>query len=374
MLPYTSDHDAFRSRLREFCDEHVVPYIEEWEKECVVDRDAWRKMGRAGFLCTAVDRQYGGMGGDFLYSVIVLEEIARTNHYGLDAFLHSDIVVPYIASFGSEEQKRKYLPGCVTGDIVTAVAMTEPGAGSDLAGMESSVAFDGDEVVLNGTKTFISNGLLCDLVVLAARDHVEKNRHMAISLFLVEDGTRGFAKGTVMNKMGVHSQDTSELFFQNCRVPKSAMLGQKGEGFLMLMQKLQQERLLVAILAVVKAGFALEWTIGWVKKQKKRFPSQAAQFSLAQMAADHAAGRAFVDELILRHMAKEKIDSETCMAKFWTTDMANRLISSCLDLVGQEATLEFCPLARMFRDLRVTSIFAGANEIMKIVTARSLLG
>ena len=270
ILQYTEKHHDFRRRLRAFLAEAVTPYVDQWEQEKIEPKEIWRKMGRNGFLCTEIAPEYGGLGGDFLYTVIVGEEMAGTNHTGLAAGLHSDVVVPYINSFGSAEQKQKYLPGCVSGDIITAVAMTEPDAGSDLAGMTTTAVEEGDEVVLNGTKTFISNGINAELVVVAARDPAVENPYQALSLYLVEDGTPGFERGRHLEKMGWWSQDTAELFFTRCRIPKANRLGEKGTGFLMLMQKLQQERLVTAVGAVTAAEKILEWTIASCKASKKR--------------------------------------------------------------------------------------------------------
>ena len=327
-------------------------------------------------MCTAVSPQYGGLGGDFLYSVIALEEMTRTNQYGLDAFLHSDIVVPYIDSFGSPKQKEKYLPGCVSGDIITAVAMTEPDVGSDLASMTTMAVEENGAVILNGTKTFISNGTNCDLVIVAAKDPEVESPYQAISLYLVEEGTAGFKKGAPLPKLGVHSQDTAELFFTNCRIPAENRLGEKGTGFVKLMEKLQQERLLVAILAKTMAEFMLDWTLGYLKNEggsgKPHKISQADRFALVEMAADIKLGQTFLETLIAGHMQGENIVAETSMAKYWNTAMANRVANRCLDLIGDMAMLESCPIVRTFRDVRVTPIFAGTNEIMKLIVAKSM--
>jgi acyl-CoA dehydrogenase len=376
ILQYTPEHIRFRQKLQIFCRDEIIPYIDQWEKSGLVPREVWRKMGRAGFLCTAISLEYGGLGGDFLYSIIALEEMTRTNQYGLDAFLHSDIVVPYIDSFGSDEQKHKYLPGCVGGEIVTAVAMTEPDVGSDLSAMTTTAIEEGDIVIINGVKTFISNGLNCNLVVIAAQDPAVENPYRAISLYLVEEGTPGFKKGAPLHKLGVHSQDTAELFFSNCRVPKENRLGQKGTGFTKLMEKLQQERLLVATLANTMAAFALDWTIEFLRTQSASNgsgkPSQTVQFALVEMSTEIKLGRTFLEKLIADHMEGCNIVSETSMAKFWNTEMANRVVGRCLDLCGQSALLEACPIVRTFRDVRVTPIFAGTNEIMKSIVAKSM--
>jgi alkylation response protein AidB-like acyl-CoA dehydrogenase len=331
-------------------------------------------MGRAGFLCMDVLPEYGGLGGDFRYSVIVAEELSRTWHNGLAAALHTDVVVPYINSYAGQELKKKYLPGCVSGDSVTAVAMTEPDAGSDLAGLKTAAVEDGDEVILNGSKTFISNGINADLVVVAARDPAVEDPYQALSLYLVESETPGFKKGRRLEKMGMWSLDTAELFFTNCRIPVSNRLGERGMGFLMLMDKLQQERLTCAVGAVAGAERILEWTLNYCRETtvcgKPLSKSQATQFALVEMATEVKLGRTFVDKLVTDHIEKKDIVVETSMAKYWTADMLNRLANRALDLVGDVGTLETCPLVRAWRDAKVLTIFAGTNEIMKGIAAK----
>lgn len=376
-LQYTEAHLEYRNRLREFLDREVTPRIEQWESDHIVPREVWRKMGESGFLCNTVPMEYGGMGGDFLYSVITTEEMLRTNHLGLMSPLHSDIIVPYIQAYGTEEQKRKYLPGCVTGEIITAVAMTEPDAGSDLASMTATAVQEGNEVVINGAKTFISNGINCGLVVLAARDPAVAPPHRAISLYLVEEGTAGFVRGQKLEKMGMHSQDTAELFFTNCRIPVENRLGEEGAGFIMLMQKLQQERLVCAVMCQARAEWMLEWTVDYCRNResgdgKPLGKLQSNQFALAEMATEISVSRAFVDKLVAGHTANRDVGVETSMAKYWTSDMAKSISERCMDLVGAFALDERCPLARAFRDLPVTSAFAGTNEIMKGLIGKSL--
>ncbi len=232
ILKYSEEHDAFRQRVRSFLAKEVVVHGEQWEKDRIVPKSAWKKLGEEGFLCTAVSKKYGGHGKDFLYSVIVAEEMVKTGQSGLVSGLHSDIIVPYIESFGSEELKEKYLPGCVSGDIITAVAMTEPGAGSDLASMGTTAVEDGDEMVINGSKIFISNGVNCDIVILAAKDPSVNNKHEAVSLYIVENGTKGFTRGRKLEKMGMHSQDTSELFLRIAGFPKVTSWEKKDTVFL----------------------------------------------------------------------------------------------------------------------------------------------
>ncbi len=251
IIPYTAEHGIFRESLRKFLDKEIIPHIEEWEEAGIVPRSVWKKMGEQGFLCTDIPEEYGGAGGDFLYSVIVCEELAKMQLLGTGGIpAQRHLSFPISTSFASEEQKKKYLPGCVSGDIITAVAMTEPNTGSDLAAIKTTAMEDGDQIVLNGQKTFISNGINCDLVIVAARDPACGQPHQAVDLYLVEAGTPGFEKGKQIKKIGWHSQDTAELYFTDCRIPKENRLGDKGSGFLKLMMKLQQERLVCAIGAV----------------------------------------------------------------------------------------------------------------------------
>jgi acyl-CoA dehydrogenase len=371
IIQYREEHNIFRQSLRKFLEKEIIPHVDAWEEAGIVPKSAWKKMGDQGFLCM---EKYGGVGADFLYSVIVTEEMTKTNHSGLAAALHSDIIVPYITAFGSEEQKNKYLPGCISGDIITAIAMTEPNTGSDLAAIRTSAAVDGGDVVINGQKTFISNGINCDLLVLAARDPSVENPYNAIDLFLVEAGAPGFEKGKTIKKIGWHSQDTAELYFTDCRIPKASRLGEKGTGFMKLMEKLQQERLVCAIAAVAAAENMLEMTIMYCKERKafgrpiSKF--QHTQFEIVEMATEVKLGRTFLDKLIVDHMEGKNIVIDVSMAKCWTTDMAFRVADRCLQLHGGYGYCEEYPIARAWRDIRVTRIFAGTNEIMKTIAAR----
>jgi len=374
IIQYTEEHRIFRDAVRKFFEKEVTPYVDEWEEAGIVPRSIWKKMGDQGFLCMWLPEEYGGLGADFLYSVILCEELTRTRHSGLAVPLHSDVVVPYIASFGSEELKQKYLPGCVSGDLITAIGMTEPNAGSDLASMRTTAVEDGDDVVINGQKTFISNGILCDLLVLAARDPSVSDPHQAIDLYVVEAGTPGFEKGRKLKKIGWHSQDTAELFFNDCRIPKANRLGQKGSGFLMLMDKLQQERLLVAIGAVPAAELMLEMTIKYCKERtafgRPISKFQNTQFKLVEMATEIRLGRTFLDKLVMDHMEGKNIVVDVSMAKYWTSEMATRVADQCLQLHGGYGYCEEYPIARAWRDIRVMQIFAGTNEIMKGIAAK----
>ncbi len=376
VLQYTDAHQQFREHARTFLANEVIPFVDQWEKDKIVPRDIWRSIGKAGLLCTTVPELYQGPGHDFLHAVIVNEELSRTNHYGLMASLHSDIIAPYIATFGSEEQKHKYLPGCVSGDIVLALAMTEPDAGSDVASMTATAVEEGDEIVIDGAKTFISNGIHCDLVVVAAKDPAVENPHAAVSLYLVEDGTPGFNKGNKLDKMGMYSQDTSELFFSGCRIPKENLLGTKGQGFIMLMKKLQQERLVCSIMAVATAEHVCRQMLSHCKTSsvsgKPICKSQSIQFKLVEIATDVQIGRSFLDQLIADHMEGKDVNTQTSMAKYWTCEMVNRVVRESLDILGMEAVTENCHLVRTFRDVRVMPIFAGTSEVMKVIVAKNL--
>ncbi len=376
ILNYTNEHEEFRERLKAFILKEIIPNAEQWEKDKIVPKDAWRKMGQAGFLSTEVSKKYGGPGLDFLYSVIISEEIIGTGQTGLAAGLHSDIIVPYIEAFGNEEIKTKYLPGCVSGEVITAVAMTEPGAGSDLASLETTAVDDGDEVIINGTKTFISNGINCDLVIVAANNPEIEDKHNSISLYLVEDGTPGFTRGRHLEKMGMYSQDTAELFFTDCRIPKGNILGEKGSGFLMLMQKLQQERLVSAISNVKAAELILASTVEFCKSSmldgKPLSKHQAIKFALAELATEVKLNRALLDQVILGHMHGENIISETMMIKYASSEMANALVDRVLDLFGEYGIQEDNLISRHFRDLRIVTIFAGTTEVMKTIIAQSM--
>ena len=374
IINYSEEHKIFRDSLRKFLDKEVVPHIDEWEEAGIVPRSVWKKMGEQGFLCTSVPEEYGGLAADFLYSVIITEETTKSGFSGLTASLHSDIVVPYITSFASEEQKHKYLPGCISGDIITAVAMTEPNAGSDLAAMKTTATEDGDYIVLNGQKTFISNGINCDLIIVAARDPSINDPHSAVDLFLVDATTPGFEKGKQIKKIGWHSQDTAEMYFTDCRIPKENRMGEKGTGFLKLMQKLQQERLVCAIGAVASAEIMVAMTIQYCKERtafgKPLSKFQHTQFEIVEMSTETKLGRTFLDKLIMDHVEGKNVVVEVSMAKFWTTDMAFKVADRCLQLYGGYGYCDEYPISRAWRDIRVTRIFAGTNEIMKMIAAR----
>jgi acyl-CoA dehydrogenase len=374
---FSEEHDMFRQAFRQFLTREVVPHQERWRKEGIVDREAWSKAGANGFLCPWLPEEHGGPGGDFLHAAIVMEELANIYESGFCMSLHSDVVVPYIAQFGSDEQKKRWLPGCVSGDIVTAIAMTEPGTGSDLANIKTTAVRDGDHYVVNGAKTFISNGILCDLCVVAVKtDQNAENAHRGISLLCIEADTPGFNKGKKLEKMGMASQDTAELFFEDCRVPVENCLGVEGSGFMQLMTNLQQERLCVAVASQAAAEKVLADTIAYAKERSafgrpiSKF--QNTRFKLAECATEVEVGRAFLDRLLAEHTAGKHLVKECSMAKLWQSEMANRVIDECLQFFGGYGYMLEYPVARAYMDARVARIYAGTNEIMKIIISKQM--
>jgi acyl-CoA dehydrogenase len=366
----------FRDSFRKFLEQEAAPHHAQWEKAGQVDRNLWHKAGAQGFLCPTVPEAYGGSDADFRYNAIVDEELARLGLSGVGFGLHSDIAVPYLMAYGTEAQKRNYLPRCVSGEIITAIAMTEPGAGSDLQGVKTSAIPDGDDYVLNGSKTFITNGQLANLVIVVAKTNPAEGAK-GTSLLLVEAGMPGFEKGQNLEKIGMKAQDTSELFFQEVRVPKANLLGAEGMGFIYLMQELPQERLSVALNAVANAESILEQTIQYVK-DRKAFGRPVAtfqntQFKLAEMASDLTMARVFVDRCLELHLTK-KLDAITAAKlKLIATELQCKVIDECLQLHGGYGYMWEYPVARAYADARVQRIYAGTNEIMKLIIGRSLV-
>ena len=374
---FAEEHELFRQSFRQFVDREVRPRQEGWRERGIVDRETWVKAGDNGYLCPWLEEKYGGPGGDFLHSVIVMEELARAYESGLALSLHSDIVVPYIHAFGSEEQKQRWLPRCASGESITAIAMTEPGAGSDLAAITTSAVRDGDDYVINGAKTFISNGLLCDLCVVAAKtDRDPANAHRAVTLFVVEADTAGFEKGKRLAKIGMHGQDTAELVFEDCRVPAGNRLGPEGSGFIALMTKLQQERLCVAVGAQAGAEQVVVDTVEYCKDRqlfgKPLAKFQNTRFELAKCATKVEVGRAFIDKLVAEHMAGKQLVKECSMAKLWQAEMAGEVVDACLQLYGGYGYMEEYPIARAYVDTRVQRIYAGTSEVMKVIIAKQM--
>ncbi|MGY0219850.1 acyl-CoA dehydrogenase family protein [Endozoicomonadaceae bacterium StTr2] len=379
MIPRTifePEHELFRDSVRKFLEKEAVPFHAEWEKAGQIDRELWRKAGEQGFLCPTVAEEYGGVGVDFRYNAIVDEEVARLGLTGIGFGLHSDIVAPYIEHYGSEEQKHKYLPQMISGDMVTAIAMTEPAAGSDLQGVKTSAVLDGDEYIINGSKTFITNGQQADLVIVVCKTDPAAGAK-GTSLLLVEVDTPGFSKGSNLEKIGMKAQDTSELFFQDVRVPKANLLGKEGMGFAYLMQELPQERLSVGLNAVANAEAALEWTTTYVKERrafgKPVAELQNTRFKLAEVATEISVSRTFVDRCLELHI-QGKLDVPTAaQVKYWCTDMQCKVMDECLQLHGGYGYMLEYPIARAWADARVQRIYAGTNEIMKEIISRSML-
>ena len=373
---YDEEHELFRSSVRKFLETEAAPYHAQWEKDGQVDRQLWLKAGEQGFLSPTVSEEYGGVGVDFRYNAIVDEEVSRSGFTGIGWGLHSDIAVPYICRYGNDAQKEKYLPKCVSGEIITAIAMTEPGAGSDLQGIKTTAVKDGDDYIVNGSKTFITNGQLADLVIVVAKTDPSAGSR-GISLFLIEAGTPGFSKGKNLEKVGMKAQDTSELFFQDVRISKDQLLGEEGKGFVYLMQDLPQERLNIAIGAIANAKSILEQTIDYVK-ERKAFGTEIAsfqntQFKLAELDTDVTVAEAYVDRCIELHL-EEKFDAvAAAKAKLMATELQGRVIDECLQLHGGYGYMWEYPVARAFADARVQRIYGGTNEIMKLIVGRDLI-
>ena len=376
-LPYTEEHDMLRDTFKKFIEKEITPHHAQWEKDGIVPRELWLKAGENGFLCPWADEKYGGIEADFLYSAIMTEELTKAGASGFALGLHNDIVVPYINAFGDDEQKERWLPGCVSGELISALAMTEPNAGSDLQAIKTTAIKDGDSYVINGQKTFISNGLLSDIVIVAAKTDPQADPpYSGLSLIVVERDTPGFERGKKIDKIGMKAQDTAELFFDDCRVPAGNLLGSAGSGFFQLMQKLQPERLVCAIGGLAAAEKCVEITIQYTQERQQFgrpiFKFQNTQFLLADLASEVSVGRAFVDRLIQDHMAGKDIVTETCMAKLWVCEMANRVADRCLQLHGGYGYCEEYPISKFWADGRIQTIFAGTSEVMRVIISRSL--
>jgi len=372
---FKEEHEVFRQTFRKFLEKEVVPNQEKWCHDRIVSREIWKKCGEQGFLCPWIDPKYGGPGADFIYSIVIIEEMCRIGESGLALTLHSDVCAPYISTYGTEEQKEKWLPSCVSGDKILAVAMTEPGTGSDLAAIRTTAKRDGDSYIINGQKTFISNGILCDLCIVACRTD-SAGGHKGMSLIVVEAGTPGFTKGRRLEKVGMHAQDTSELNFDDCRVPATNLLGEESKGFYYLMEKLQQERLVVAVACQSGAERVLQLTTEYAKTReafgRPLTKFQALRFKMVEMATEIAVGRAFVDRLIEAHVAGKEVVTETCMAKWWTSEMLKRACDEGVQIHGGYGYMMEYPIAKAFIDARVQTIFAGTTEIMKEVIGRRM--
>ena len=372
---FGEQHEQFRDTVRKFLDKEVAPHHADWEEQGYVDRSVWTKAGANGLLCLSMPEQYGGSDADRLYSVVMFEEIARAGFTGLGFGLHNEIVAPYILRYGNEAQKERYLPAMARGEIVGAIAMSEPAAGSDLQGIRSTAQDAGDHFVLNGSKTFITNGWHADLVIVVAKTDPSAGAK-GTSLLLVERGMPGFEKGKRLKKVGMKAQDTSELFFDNVKVPKANLLGDVNRGFIYLMQELPWERLQIAISGIAAAQAAIDWTMDYTKERKAFGTTvasfQTTRFKLAELQTEVQVARVFVDrctELLL----EGKLDTATAsMAKYWCSDLQCKVIDECVQLHGGYGYMWEYPIARAWADARVQRIYGGTNEIMKEVVARSI--
>lgn len=379
MIPrtiFTADYELFRDTVRRFIAEHIVPFHADWEKAGQVPRELWLKAGELGLLCCNVPEEYGGMGGDFLHSAILIEEMARVGATGPTFYLQSDIIAPYLVDFGTEEQKQKWLPKMATGEVVVALGMSEPSGGSDVQAMRTQALRDGDEYVINGQKVFITNGHSADLLVLACKTD-PKARGKGVSLILVETNTPGFTRGRKLEKIGCKAQDTSELFFSDVRVPVSNLLGEEGGGFVLLMTQLAQERLVQAIRGVSSSEAALEWTKAYVTERQMFGQTlgdfQNTRFKLAELHAEVLAQRVFVDRCIELHVKGELDSTDAAVAKLVTTELQGKVMDQCLQFFGGWGYMWEYPIARAFADARMCRLGGGTAEVMKQIIGNAIL-
>jgi alkylation response protein AidB-like acyl-CoA dehydrogenase len=373
---FAEEHRQFAAAVDRFIAVEVAPHYERYEEQGYIDREVWLKAGAAGFLCSSMPEEYGGVAADKLYSVVLFEQPARNAVQGLLGWsLHSEIVAPYLLHYGSDHLKRKYLPPMAAGEMIGAIAMTEPGAGSDLQGIRTTAVRDGDDYVLNGSKTFITNGSHCDLVIVVART-APGGGAKGMSLFVVDTGMAGFTKGRRLKKIGLKAQDTGELFFDNVRVPAGNLLGEENGGFACLMNELPWERLQVAITAVAQMEAAIGWTSRYCREReafgKTIIEFQNTRFTLAEALTEVQIARVFVDRCIELHLRGELDTATASMAKYWCTDLQCKVLDACLQLHGGYGYMWEYPIARAWADARVARIYGGSNEIMKEVIARQL--
>ena len=371
---YNEDHEAFRETVRRVFGEHMEPHLDKHEEEGIVPRSAWKALGDAGMLCPTVSEENGGLGLDFGFNCVLAEELS---YMGSSAgfTLQNDITVNYFERLGSPEQKEKYIPGMISGDIITAIAMTEPGAGSDLQGIKTTAKEDGNHLVINGSKTYITNGQNADVVIVVAKTDPSAGAK-GTSLILVDADTPGFARGRNLDKIGQHSADTSELFFEDVRVPKTNILGGENRGFIHLMEELPQERLSIAVSAMGGAQRAFDEAVKFTKERKAFgktvFEFQNSKFTLADLAAKLQVGWAHLDWAIARHLRGELTTGEASAAKLWHSEMQWEMVDACLQLHGGAGYMNEYPIARLWRDARVQRIYGGTSEIMKEVVSREI--
>jgi len=375
---FEEEHDGLRASFRAWLDKEIVPNYLEWEAAGIVPHDVFVEAGKHGFVGMNLPEEYGGGGtDDFRYNQVIDEEIqmAGVGGAGLGMSLHNDICVPYFLAYCTEEQRARWMPGIASGELVTAIAMTEPGIGSDLASMETTAIRDGDSYVVNGSKTFITNGINADLVITAVKTDPSQ-KHKGMSLLILERGMEGFERGRNLEKLGLHSQDTAELFFTDVHVPAENLLGTEGEGFLQLVHNLPQERLSIAVAGVAAARAALGWTLDYTK-ERQAFGQpvgsfQNSRFALAEIATEVEVGQAFVDQCVLALNEQTLTAEEAAMAKWWTTELQKRVVDRCLQLHGGYGYMMEYPIARAYADARISTNYGGTTEIMKEIIGRSL--
>ncbi|MGW5261487.1 acyl-CoA dehydrogenase family protein [Microbispora sp. NPDC004025] len=373
---FDEEHDLFRETVREFMAREVVPHHAQWEKDGIVPREVWKKAGELGMFGFAVPEEYGGSGiTDFRYNVVIVEEIIRVGASGLGFGLHNDIMAPYLVDLTDDEQKQRWLPGFASGELITAIGMTEPGAGSDLQGIRTTAVREGDHYVVNGQKTFITNGINSDLVVVVTKTDPAAGAR-GTSLLVVERGMEGFTRGRNLEKVGMHAQDTAELFFENVRVPVANLLGaEEGQGFFQLMNNLPQERLSIAVAAVAAAETVLEQTIEYCRNRTAFGRSigkfQNTRFLLAELATEVEIARHYVDKCVRALNAKELTAVDAAKAKWWTTELQNKVVDRCVQLHGGYGYMLEYPVAKAWLDSRVQTIYGGTTEIMKEIIGRS---
>lgn len=373
---FEEEHHMFRETVRAFIEKNVTPYHKQWEKDGMVSREVWRQAGEMGFLCLDAPEEYGGAGiSDFRYNAVITEELWRAGATGIGWGLHTDIVLPYIMAYATHEQKQRWLPKMISGEWIAAIAMSEPAAGSDLAGIRTTAIKEGDHYVVNGSKIFITNGIMADLVVTVVKTD-PAHKHRGISLVMMERGMPGFERGRKLDKIGLKAQDTAELFFENVHVPCDNLLGEEGKGFGYLMSQLPQERLSVAIGAMGASDSAVTMTNKYILERhafgKPVGSFQNSRFKMAEMRTEVEVGYAFVDKCIMALNAKELTTEEASMAKWWTSDLQKRVMDECLQLFGGYGYMAEYPISQFYLDARVQSIYAGTNEIMKEVIGRGM--
>jgi acyl-CoA dehydrogenase len=372
---FNEDHEAFRNTVRRFIEKEITPFHAQWEEAGIVPRELWLKAGAAGMLCCTVPEEYGGLGLDYLFDVIVFEEMARSGYTGPGFLIHCDLVSTYVKSFGTEEQRKTWLPKMVSGEAIGSLGMTEPHAGSDLKAIRTRAVRDGDDYLISGQKVFISNGQLCDVIVLATKTDLSAGAK-GVTLFLVDTSLPGFRRGKNLEKLGMKGQDTSELFFDEVRVPASAMLGEEGKGFELMMTKLAQERLAQAIRSATVAETVVDYTVAYTAERKAFGQTigdfQNTQFKLAELKTEAVIGRVFTDKCITNFIKGELDPIDAAMAKMWMSNLHCKVVDECLQLFGGWGYMWEYPISRAYADARIVKIAGGSIEVMKLIIGRKL--